>query len=301
MITDDKQADLFKNLRSPSTAAVRLAGRTAVLATMHGKDKAVAPVLKERLAIDIIVPRDLDTDQLGTFSGEIERPGSMDEILIRKARLGLTFTGRDLAIASEGSYGPHPYLPFVGAGLEKMVLLDTQAGLCVQEQIFEHSPCYHHLDIAAGTDIEPFLKRIAFPAHAVIVKALEHTRTRLVAKGIQDRLSLEQAIRLALIQAPQARLETDMRAHLNPTRMATIGRLAMRLAERLGCQCPDCGAPGWGIVGVEKGLPCSWCGQPSTLMMAEIWGCAACTHRENRPRPDGVTETDPANCAVCNP
>ena len=98
-----------------------------------------------------------------------------------------------------------------------------------------------------------------------------------------------------------ALVETDMRAHMNPTRMTAIRALAGRLAARLAALCPDCGAPGWGQVDLLRGLPCSSCNQPTQGVMAIIDGCNVCHHRETRPRPDGVTAASPASCDWCNP
>ena len=98
--------------------ASSFAGRRAVLATMHGKERAIVPAFRDILGIDIEVPGNLDTDQLGTFSGEVERAGTMDEVLVAKAKLGLKMSGLDLAIASEGSFGPHPQMPFIPVGLK---------------------------------------------------------------------------------------------------------------------------------------------------------------------------------------
>ena len=92
------------------------AGRSAVLATMHGKEAAFAPVLADRLGLDLIVPGGIDTDALGTFTGEIARQGSIGETARAKAVLGLSIAGGDLALASEGAYGPHPQIPLIPLG-----------------------------------------------------------------------------------------------------------------------------------------------------------------------------------------
>lgn len=52
-------------------------------------------------------------------------------------------------------------------------------------------------------------------------------------------------------------LETDMRAHCNPTRMAAIRQLSFLLVRRLSSLCPSCGAPGWAVVDSEPGLRAS--------------------------------------------
>ena len=51
-------------------------GRLAVLATMHRKEQAIAPVLEEMLGLRIEVAHGLDTDRFGTFTREIPRPST---------------------------------------------------------------------------------------------------------------------------------------------------------------------------------------------------------------------------------
>ncbi len=96
-------------------------------------------------------------------------------------------------------------------------------------------------------------------------------------------------------------LETDMRAHCNPIRMATIRRLAFRLVRRVATTCPACDAPGWGLVGTRVGLPCRACGLATELVHFEDFGCVACSHRQLRPRRDRLKAADPAHCPYCNP
>ena len=279
-------------------------GRSAALATMHGKEAAIAPVFAARLGIELVVPPGLDTDALGAFTGEVERPGDMDAVLIEKARLGMRAAGLDLGVASEGSYGPHPQMPFVPAGLEKIVLIDDRSGFIAMEQVFDDAPCYHRWEVRELDEIRASLGRIGFPEQALIVKPGDVSPIGPgLAKGLQDEGALSEAIEHAAGLSPDGRaeVETDMRAHMNPRRMATIARLAGCLAERLLRSCPACGAPGWGPIRVETGLPCSWCGGPSTFVKSEVYGCFVCPYEEARPRSDGLKEADPAHCPNCNP
>ncbi len=74
------------------TAAARLglyAGQRCVLATMHGKETAIAPVLLGRLGLVVTTAPNIDTDALGTFTGEIPRAGTIREAAVAKARLGM--------------------------------------------------------------------------------------------------------------------------------------------------------------------------------------------------------------------
>lgn len=96
-------------------------------------------------------------------------------------------------------------------------------------------------------------------------------------------------------------VETDMRAHFNPLRMAVIRRLAFKLARRLATPCPACAAPGWGMIDQAKGLPCEACGTATEMIFAEIFTCTQCLHREERPRLDGLREAPAGRCPSCNP
>ena len=270
---------------------------------MHAKERAIAPPIRSELGAELVVPEHLDTDALGTFSGEIERRGTMGEVAVRKARLGMAATGLEIGLASEGTYGPHPQIPFLAVGMELVVLVDDERGLRVSESLIDEKPCFGHVTVAPGEDIADFLTRIAFPGHAVVVAPGESADSTPVAKGVRDRDALAAAIATAAgVSADgKARVETDMRAHMNPTRMATLGRLAEQLARRLNSACPECAAPGFGLVDTETGLPCEWCGGPSLMVRHQIFGCAGCDYREKRPRPDGLLHADPGRCQTCNP
>ena len=74
-----------------------------------------------------------------------------------------------------------------------------------------------------------------------------------------------------------------------------------RLAQRLLRRCPACGAPGFGPVDVERGLPCECCSAPTNFVAYEITGCSACHHRERAPRRDGLQAAEQIHCTECNP
>lgn len=100
--------------------------RKIAIATMHGKEQVIAPVLQESLGIEFVVPQQLNTDQLGTFSGEVERLLSPLEAARKKCLMAAELTGATLAIASEGSFGPHPAFYFLPADEEIVLLMDLE-------------------------------------------------------------------------------------------------------------------------------------------------------------------------------
>lgn len=277
------------------------AGRQVCLTTHHGKQRALARPFRAGLGAELLVS-DCDTDQLGTFSGEVERPADALSTCRRKAQLGLARSGLNLGLASEGSFGPHPAVPLLTAGVELLLFIDLERQLEVVEQRLDLHTNFSRFRLEPGADPDPWLRRIGFPSHAVILRPESDPPVPCI-KGIRSATALEQAIangRAAAGSEPLV-LETDMRAHLNPTRMAAIRRLGFRLARRLASHCPACSAPGWGLTGTRAGLPCSWCGAPTELTRWEVWSCVACDHTEERPRADGRHEADPAHCPWCNP
>jgi hypothetical protein len=50
------------------------AGRLAVIATMHHKEQAIAPRLETALGVKTQVPANFNTDTLGTFTRDVNRP-----------------------------------------------------------------------------------------------------------------------------------------------------------------------------------------------------------------------------------
>jgi len=60
-----------------------------------------------------------------------------------------------------------------------------------------------------------------------------------------------------------ADLQTELRAHANPTRMEMIRLAAEDLVKKLRSPCPACGALGFWLVEHIAGLPCGDCGAPT--------------------------------------
>lgn len=273
----------------------------AALGTMHGKAAAIAPPLA-RLGITVEVPPGLDTDRFGTFTGEVPRAGTMQQAARAKARAAAAALGLPVGLASEGSYGPHPAVPIVPVGRELLLWHDSRTGHEVAEWHTDTRPCHDQAELRAPAEAAPLLDRVGFPGTAVTVAPAD-APARPVAKGVQDRSALDAAVDDAAARSGcgRALLQTDMRAHLNPRRMAVIADLAARFAARLARDCPACGAPGWGHLRAETGLPCAWCGGPTGMVARQVHGCTACGTRQTRARPDGLDRADPGQCPACNP
>lgn len=271
------------------------AGQVALIATMHGKERALAPPL-QAIGFDVHTAGDLDTDRFGTFNGEVERTGTMLDAARAKVQAAArAWRARaDWVIASEGAFGPSRAVPFLAEGRELLLAWRPCDRLEVTVHRTSFETNFAQVEAAGPGVLDAFLERAGFPDHAVIVKG----GGAVLAKGVQDRAALD---RLVAEAAGAVRIETDMRAHLNPTRMGEIARAAEDLTRRLASACPACSAPGFGLTGVKRGLPCSACGTPTDRMIAEIHACPACGQEALKARADGLEAADPGQCPACNP
>ena len=278
-------------------------GRTITLATKHQKEQVLAPPLREAVGLIISVPKNLDTDLLGTFTGEIMRIGSPRETALKKARWGMAVTGRRLGLASEGSFGPDPQILFVPTSHELLAFVDDDRGIEVVEQVIDSETNYGHESGNSLEDLEKFLVKAQFPSHGLIVRPNTGIQPDLLFKGITDLGRLRYAVTACAASSEDglAHVETDMRAHMNPTRRKVLEKVATKLGQRLQILCPHCSTPGWGLVDLVKGLPCEECGGETLLVATEVYGCPACDYREDRPRTDGLLVAPPDYCPYCNP
>jgi hypothetical protein len=285
---------------SEPTPANPYAGRRIALLTKHGKERVIAPVLEPALGCRVERVSGYDTDALGTFTREIPRAGTQLEAARRKARIGMTLSGLPLGIASEGSFGPDPFAGLFSWNVEFVVFVDDERDLEIVGAA--QAPANHaHLLTGDWVEAAAFARQAAFPGQQLVVRPQDENDPR-IRKGIAAWEELEAAFAWARAQAPsgQVFLETDLRAHANPTRMHNIGRAAMDLADKLGSRCPACGTPGFWIVERVPGLPCADCGTPTREPQAEIFGCPRCEYRSRRERIDRAV-ADPGRCDWCNP
>ena len=209
-------------------------GRSVSLATCHGKERAMARPFRVALGLELVVAEPFNTDSLGSFSGEIPRPADGPTTCRLKAEAGMAATGLGLGLANEGSFGPHPAIPFLPVGQEWMTFIDRDKDLVISDHLLARRTNFNHCRVGADTDLAGWLGRVGFPSHALIVRPNQGDGAMPVHKGLQTAPALEAAIAEARRTSADglALVETDMRAHLNPTRMAAIRALAFRLVRR---------------------------------------------------------------------
>jgi uncharacterized protein len=276
--------------------------KTCVIATMHEKEKVIAPPFLDLLGLKMIKAK-IDTDQLGTFNGEVKRKGTPLTCVRQKCELAMKESKVTIGIASEGSFGPHPFIPFFGCDHEILYFMDQERDFSLHQSLLSTKTNHCVEAFSDPQRLKTFCDQSLFPSHGLIVKPNKFNKKTFIIKGIQTYDVLEDAFLKCcrLSEDGNALVETDMRAHMNPTRMEVIKELADSFAKRLATPCPLCYNPGWGVVDTQKGLECDMCGSETEMVKSEVFGCPKCLHKENRLRQDGLTVADPQYCGWCNP
>ena len=281
-----------------------LLNRVAVLATMHQKERVMAPILERELGVKIIVPTDFDTDKFGTFTREVKRLGTQIEAVRLKAKKALDIAGATLAFASEGTFGPHPAMPYLPANREIVILLDIANNL---ELIGEHLSVetnYSHQLVSGVEEAKVFANKVGFPAHAlVVITGAAATGNSEIVKGIITEKQLFDAVRAGINKSVSGKVhvETDMRAMYNPTRMKNIENATLDLVKKFHQFCPECGWPGFEVAERKIGLPCGLCYFPTQLVRSTIYQCKNCGYNQEKLFPDGRETAEPSQCQYCNP
>jgi len=274
-------------------------GATFALLTQHGKERVIAPILGEALRVGVELAVGFDTDTLGTFTRDIARPGSQLDAARRKAQKGMELRSAPYGLASEGAIGSHPF-GLVSWDVEIVILIDSIRGLEIVGGA--QGPARHlHEYVSTPEALETFAERADFPTHGLVVRADGPDDSR-IWKGLDDRAALHTAFAEALEQSHTGKvfIESDLRAHRNPTRMALIGQATNDLVQRIQSLCPRCFSPGFWIVERITGLPCRECGSPTNEARGERWACVTGDHEELR---NVETERvgEPRWCNACNP
>ena len=274
--------------------------RKLAIATQHGKEAVMTPLLVNKLGVDIVLLPNLDTDAFGTFTGEVERSVGPIETLRKKCELAFKASGCELILANEGSFGMHPTTFFTHADDELVMLWDKKNNLEVVARELTTETNFNGSEIESEKQLEEFAKKVLFPSHAIILRNGQDHNERIV-KGIQDRAQLLASYHEILTEYGKVYAETDMRAMHNPTRMRAIALATSKLVDKLFNLCPECQTPGFDVSKILEGLPCSLCKQPTRSILSHISICSRCQFTEEKRYPKNIQYEDPMFCDYCNP
>ena len=275
-------------------------GRILVIATMHEKEKVIAPLLEAALGLKCATISGLNTDSFGTFSGDITRENAPLQTAKLKAMAGLDLCDETLGIASEGSFGSHPSSPFVPANEELVILVDTKNKLEIVGRHLTVKTNFSDREIKSFSDLEDFKTAIGYPEHGIILKTTDNKNIKTIHKNFKSSQALDAIALEALDSAQTLQAETDMRAMHNPTRMLAIEQAVLDLIKNIQSVCPECNAPGFMIKEVIRGLPCELCHLPTKSPKAYKYSCQKCDFSEESIK-EGVTYEEAMYCDYCNP
>jgi hypothetical protein len=275
-------------------------GRQLLIATRHNKESVISPRFANEWGVVTTVAKRLNTDRFGSFCGTFDRIEDPITVAKQKCLAGMDLYGLDLAIASEGSFGPHPELFFAPLAEECLVLVDKKNAIEIAVRHVSMSTNFAAEVCEEWDEVLKFAEKIGFPDHGIVMR-VEYANVREIQKGIQDYDELELQFKRFKKKTSKVFLETDMRAHMNPTRMKEIGLAAEKLIQRLKRCCPDCSAPGFGDQEAIGGLPCSECGFPTSSIFKVRVSCSSCGFSVVEAAAHGRSQEDPMYCQNCNP
>jgi hypothetical protein len=271
--------------------------QTIAFGTQHDKARLVSPfftVIPELTLREVAI----DTDQFGTFSGDIPRVLSPYECALQKAKLAAQAAGTRYGLGSEGSIGVHPAMPFITSDVEHLVLWDEQEHVALTESVL--GP----IATVTGTysswdECHTALSGHNFEGNFLICRSPD--QSSVVVKGIRSEAELHEAFLACQAESGDQRVtvESDLRAMCSVSRQNNISAVAEKLAARLSRSCPSCEQWGWGLEKNLFGAPCSECGMLSPHALREkVLVCEYCQFEHTQ---ESFAACSPAQCSVCNP
>lgn len=275
-------------------------GRKLLIATMHGKEKVMQPLLEKELGVKVVQNNLFNTDELGTFSGEIERKGSAIETLRMKCLLAMEKNQVDLTLASEGSFGAHPFYYFSAANEEVVMLKDFKNDIEIVSKVLSTSTNFATKEIKDLPSLLDFANEVNFPSHRIILKS-DYKNFEYCFKGIDNYKELEKNFHFLNSIGAKIIAETDMRAMYNPSRLKVIEEATNKLIKKCNSLCPNCQTPGFDIIEFITGLPCKWCENPTDSALKQLYKCRKCNFELENEFPNGKKFEDPMYCNICNP
>lgn len=270
-------------------------GISVQIPTKHHKGAAIQQGFAEVLDISCEEVA-VDTDLLGTFAGEIERTDTPFNTALKKIEL---LPDAPYLIASEGSIGNDPDMPFFISDVEMLLFKDRAADLLIAQAYKSFDIKTARIELKPGDSYDEFLSKADFPRHSLIAKSPQLELQKPI-KGIKEKGELARAISTVFKNSETVILESDLRAHHSPSRMANIQIAANKLALRIATLCPACATPGFGLKEYARGVICVECKRAnSEAISQEILGCIRCEWEElgkiiNK-------EITPDKCIWCNP
>lgn len=276
--------------------------RKALLVTKHQKEKVIAPLLHNAFGISLDSSKNIDTDSLGTFTGEVQRIGVPQEAAKNKIALAFDLYDHEIIIASEGSFFPNPQFPLSTMNHELILLYDRKNDVFVDGQFYTSNCTYFKNDFTDQDVALKFCLENDFPKYGVILSVIDFSKNWLIDKEVDSKESFLKSFKHLKDHSKNGvvKVECDLRAHRNPQRMLNIEKAALNLVANMNSFCPQCNKPGFAIRKRNKGLPCGDCGFPTNEIKENVFICQCCQY-ENIENLSSIKSGNPMYCDRCNP
>jgi hypothetical protein len=198
-------------------------GKTAVVATKHGKERLVAEILSHELGVHVETARDLDTDNFGSFTGEIPRKGSQLDAARLKATAARSTTPADFYIATEGSFDSDSRMLGLPIHREVVYWHDPSGEDIVVTRETPKTNAARIL-IRSDADLDRAVRKLGFPEHGIILRKRRPFFGDILLKDAHDILELKDQYERVASTFPWVKIyaESDLRSHRNPTRQNVI-------------------------------------------------------------------------------
>lgn len=261
--------------------------KTAVLLTKHRKSQQLAPVFYE-MGIELVEINFFNTDQLGTFSGEIQRKLSPNDAALEKAKKAIELTGLNVGVGSEGSFDSGPMAGIFNWNKEIICLYQMEPELVIYASAEGPTPL-RSLKADSIDTLRLILKD--FVGQRWIIRCADG-----VLKGLTDSEVIE--LHQPSFTGWPITLEPDLRAMYSPLRQIMITKAALNLSERLQSKCPNCNMVDFWPDTKEFGPPCKQCASPTNELKALISCCKSCGYSQSKIKNE---IGDILYCPYCNP
>lgn len=269
--------------------------RTIRIISSHNKSEYILPVLKSAFQLKHETITHPHTDELGTFTGTIER--KLDPIATAKQKClwGKTSDFNGLILASEGSFGPSIASPFIHINEEHLLLIDCKNGFEIRGIARSIETNFSTKTVFSFSELIRFSTKAQFPSHKIILKP---TKGPLIYIDQNEEQLAQICCNEALFENG-LEVMTDMRAMNNPSRQKIIEQAAHDLVKNMQNLCPECQSPGFSKHQSILGLPCKYCNLPTKSIKAFTYLCDECGFKKDFPVEQLFQEA--AYCDYCNP
>lgn len=275
-------------------------GKKVGIVSMHHKHEILQNELKQELKLIPFLVTNINTDEFGTFSGEIERKLSALDTLRLKCEAGkIRHPEIDLFLASEGSFGAHPDLFFSAANEELILIKDFSLDKEYMASYFTSNTNYSNFKSNDISQVKQFIQQVGFPRHGILIK--DSTESNLWHKEITSWNELDLFLENCQKKASFIEVQTDMRAHRNPTRQESIKTCLNKLIASIKTTCPSCNSVYFNFEKTVPGLPCKACSMPTKTTLKHLYKCHFCSYEKEILHPRNLKYEDPQFCDFCNP